>query len=103
MNKGPHARTAPGWSIFGRQHNREDAQRFVGIARVFAAHVMPGADAGPVVVVDLPKDASAVVLEAAEVVFAVWVVVRREAVERRNLFGNFYRCRQAEVTNAGGH
>ena len=43
---------------------------------------MAGAEAGAVVVVDFPKNAVTTVVEAAEVVFSVRVIVFGEAVER---------------------
>src|SRR5207248_219316 len=40
--------------VFGRQHDCQHAQGLRTVARVFAPHVPASAEAGPVVIVDLP-------------------------------------------------
>src|SRR4051812_45748999 len=69
------------WSVFSCQHDRQNPQGLGRVARIVAAHVVAGSETGPVVVVDLPENLAPVMLEAAEVVFAVWVVIEGEAVE----------------------
>ena len=74
--------------VFGREHDRQHAQGLRRVARVFAPHVPASAEAGPVVIVDLPENLVSAMLERAEVVLAVRVVVRREAVECLHFFTN---------------
>jgi hypothetical protein len=58
-------------SILTGKHDRQHADGLCGVARVFAPHVAPGAEAGPVVIVDLPESLVAVMLERSKVVFAI--------------------------------
>jgi hypothetical protein len=50
---GREARPVSG-SILTGKHDRQHANCLRGVARVFASHVAPGAEAGAVVIVDLP-------------------------------------------------
>lgn len=50
-------------SILTGKHDRQHANGLCGVARVFAPHVAPGAEACPVVIVDLPENLVAVMLE----------------------------------------
>src|ERR1700737_846923 len=74
------ARAAPSASIFGCEHDGEDTN---GLARVFAAlrH-------GAVVIVDLPENAFAVVLECAKIPLAVRIIIRGERVECLHLLAD---------------
>ena len=74
-------------SVFARQHDGQNPQGLGRIARLVAAHVVAGAEAGPVVIVDLPEDPLTVILETAEVVFPVWVVASGEAVGSYHTLG----------------
>jgi hypothetical protein len=68
-------------SVFVGEHDRQDARRHRGIGRIGGAHLCRA-----VVVVDLPKAADAAVVDQAEVMFALWVVVLGEGVEGADLF-----------------
>ena len=83
MKKGPRSRTATMSSVFGCKHDGEDADGLARVARVFAAPCQ-----GAVVVVDLPENALAVVLERPEIPLPVWVVVRGESVKRLDLLAD---------------
>jgi hypothetical protein len=61
---------------------------FAGSAGIVAAHVAAGAEAGSVVVVDLPENALSLVVEAAEIMLAVGVIVGCEGVEGDHPFCN---------------
>ena len=66
----PAVPARPEASIFRSEHDGENANRLVRIARVLAAHAERS-----VVVVDLPEDALAVVFKCAEIALPVRVVV----------------------------
>lgn len=68
---------APPGSVFRSQHDGQHSGRPRRVARIFAfvLHLS-------IVVVDLPEDPLASVLERSEVAFPVWIVVRPELVER---------------------
>ena len=68
-----------GGSVLLRQHDREDTLGHVLVRGVGRAVVEI-----TIVAIDLPEDRLAGILEAAEIVLAVGIVVRREGVERRD-------------------
>ena len=68
-----------GGSVFLRQHDRQDTRGHVLVRRVGRAVVEI-----TIVAIDLPEDRLAGILEAAEIVLAVRVVVRREGDEAMN-------------------
>ena len=82
-------------SIFLGQHDRENARCLRGVGGVFGAVF-----ASRVVVVDLPKNALALVFEAPEIMLAVRVVVLGEAVEGANLLQDRVAVVAAESENS---
>src|ERR1700740_2397277 len=78
---GSRSKAAPrSWSVFGCQHDGEDAGGLLWVAGVFAAALHVGS-----VIVDLPENLFALVGERAEMPLAVSVVVGREGVEGLHL------------------
>ncbi|MGA7340901.1 MAG: hypothetical protein WBE72_01610 [Terracidiphilus sp.] len=74
-------------SVFGRKHDPQYADGLLRVGRVFAATVQRAA-----VIVDLPEDALAVMLEGSEIALSVRVVVRREHIEVFNLLADPRSC-----------
>jgi hypothetical protein len=70
----------PNRSIFIGQHDREHPRRHRGIGRIGRAHAHV-----PIVIIHLPKAAHAILVERAEVVFAMRVVILSERVEGPNM------------------
>ncbi len=68
-----------GGSVFLRQHDREDTLGYIRVGRVGRAVVEV-----TIVAIDLPEDRLAGILEAAEIVLAVGIVVRRKGDEAMN-------------------
>src|SRR5271166_814202 len=79
------------------QHDREDAGRNLGIRRI-GRHQLHFT----VVVVDLPEATDVAVLDHAEVVLAVWVVVFGEGVERPHFREDRFPLRRGQCFDASG-
>ena len=76
----PLAGSSLGGSVFVGAHDRQDARRDGGISGIGRAEL-----GGAVVAVDFPKVADAALVDRAEVVFAVGIVVVSEDVEGAHL------------------
>lgn len=62
-------------------HDGENAQRLCRVGGIVASHVEASAEAGAVVVVSFPENALLLVVEAAEIMLAVGIIVSGEGVE----------------------
>ena len=63
--------------VFGRQHKRQYAGRFLGVGGIFGSVLER-----LIVVVDLPEECVSRLLKATEIVLSVRVVILCEGVER---------------------
>src|ERR1700680_4744912 len=88
-------------SILARQHDGENAKRRGGVCRILAAVIMAGAEGSAIIIVDLPKDARPFMVERAEVMLPVRVVVLGEGVERLHLLRDSNHMLQAKGAKAG--
>src|ERR1700730_1990721 len=83
-------------SILFRQEDREDTRRHRRVGRIGRPIVEI-----VVVAIDFPEDRCAGIIEAAEIVLAVWVVVGREGIEGVHALHNLGLLLRREGRDAG--